>query len=270
MASTILYANGYDFDTDLGLIPVSIGGMMGAPAQALQLLDLPQAPGAINPGIPRSEAVRTLKINCLVQASSETTLFTTLDVAKEKLGTGLVQIQGPYSSTRCYYGVLQPFDAEQFAASVLNGWASVTLEFVCPMPYAVATTADTLAFGSTAVRVPLGTAPSIGRDDWSATIEIIGAATTPTLTYKNASGDTVGSMVFTYSPAAGDHIRIDLGRKLVQRRVSGTWSNAFTYLTAGYAFPALDPTDGNVSGALWPSLTVSSGTGILTYWKMYR
>ncbi len=270
MASTVLYANGLDFDADLGCIPVSMSGLLGAPARALGLLDIPGLPGSFDSGVQPREGVRTLDITCLVKASSETALYTTLDYAKEVLGTGLVTITGPYSSTRAFYGVLVSADIDPFVPTSLNGWATCVFRFLCPLPYAVATTSDVIAFGSSHVSVPLGTAPSIGRDDWSAIIEITGAATTPTLTWADAAGNTIGTMVFTYSPSAGDTIRIDLGRRLVQRRVSGTWSDAFTYLTAGYTWPDLDPRNGYVYGSAWPQIKVSSGAGALYYRKMFR
>lgn len=270
MASSILYLNGQDADSDLGLIPIAMGGLLGAPAKALGLLDIPGLPGTFDSGVTPRESTRTLSIDALVQASSETTLYASLDAIKEACGTGLVEIKGPYSSTRAFYGTLMPFDTEPFVSTMLNGWARVTLQFLCAQPYAVALTNDTISFGSTATDVPLGTAPSVGRDDWSAIIEIIGAATTPTLTELDSAGNTVGTMVFTYSPVAGDHIRIDVGRRLVQRCVSGTWSNAFSLVTAGYSWPQLDPANGYVAGSLWPKLKVSSGTGVLTYLKHYR
>lgn len=271
MAASILTFNGLDSDTDLGLIPVSVTGMLGSPAKTLGLLDIPQAPGGIDPGLPPKESARTLTIEAMVQATSQTVLMTTLDSIKDTLGTGLVEIAGPYSTTRAYYGVLQPFDAEQFTDRLLNGWARVSLSFVCPLPYAISTTRDTIAFGATAVSIPLGTAPSTGRDDFSAIIQITGAATTPTLTYLDSAGNTVSTMVFSgYSPSAGDSILIDCGRRLVYRYVSGTRSNAFTYLTAGYTFPALDPQDGSYRSSLYPSLKVSSGSAFITYNKLYR
>lgn len=270
MADAMLYANGLDFDDDLGLIPISMDGLLGAPARALGLLEIPGAPGMMDAGLPTREGTRTLDITCLVQASSETTLYATLDYAKEVIGSGLVTITGAYSTTRAFYGVLVQCDARPFVQTLLNGWATVVVRFECVMPYAVALTPDTISFGSTAASIPTGTAPSVGRDTWSATIEIIGSATTPTLTELDSAGNTVGTMVFTYSPAAGDHIRIDVGRRLVQRRVSGTWSNAFTYLTAGYTWPQLDPSNGFVYGTTYGQLKVSSGTGIITSYKHYR
>lgn len=271
MASGILTFNGLDSDTDLSLLPVSIGGMLGAPARALGLLDLPQAPGGIDPGLVPSEAARTLTIEGLIKATSQTTLMTTLDRIKEVCGTGLVTIAGPYATDRRYYGVLQPLDAEQVERTLLNGWARVTLAFVCPLPYAIASTPTTVSFGSTATAIPLGTAPSALRTDWSAVITITGAATTPIVTYADYRGTTQATLSFSgYSPSAGDSIVIDCGRKLVYRFVGGAKSNAFSYLAAGYAFPALSPDDAYVTGALWPTLAVSSGVASLRYYKAYR
>jgi len=269
MAASILTFNGLDSDTDLGLIPTSLSGMNGSPAKTLGLLDIPALPGQIDSGVTASEAVRTLALGALVNAASVSALTTALDRIKEHLGTGLVEIKGPYSSTRAYYGALVGCDVEQFTPSALE-WATVKLTFLCAQPYAIALTPDEISFGATRVAIPLGTAPSIGRDQWSAVIEIVGAATTPTLTYSNGSCDTVGTMVFTNSPSAGDSLVIDLGRRLVKTVTSGTFANGFTNLTAGYAWPALDPADGNVYGAVYPGLAVSSGTAHLRYFKHYR
>lgn len=270
MSDQILYANGLDFDADLGCIPVSMTGLLGAPARTLSLLDIPGMPGAFDSGVAPREAVRTIEIKCLVKASSETTLYTTLDYAKSVLGNGLVELIGPYSSTRAFYGVLVSAEVSPFVETVLNGWATCVFRFVCPLPYAIATSPSVVALGSTATAIPLGTAPSRGRDTFSAIIEIVGAATTPTVTYKNSAGATIGTMIFTYSPAGGDSIVIDCGRRIVSRFIASTQSNAFSFVTADYTFPALDPTDGDWFTSAWPTLTVSSGTATITYYKMDR
>ena len=270
MASTVLYANGLDFDADLGLLPVTMSGLLGAPGRALGVLDLPALPGVIDSGISPRESARVLTITCLVQASSQTTLYATLDTAKEALGTGLVTITSAFSATRAFYGVLQPFDADLFVPTILNGWATVALSFLCPIPYAIALAPSIISFGATAVDIPLGTAPSTLRDQWSAQIEIVGAATTPTLTYLDGSNTAVGTMATSLSPVAGDSIVVDCGRRLVSKFVSGTRTNAISTLTAGYTFPALDPADGFVAGSIWPKLKVSSGTAFLRYYRAWR
>jgi len=216
------------------------------------------------------EGTRTITIGGLIRAASYTAIPAVLDWATEVAGTGLVEIRGPFSSGRAYYGVLQELPAELYEPTALTGIGRLTLTFVCPMPYAISTSASVIGFGSTAVDIPLGTAPSAGRDGWSALIEIVGAATTPTLTYLNHRNETVGTMVFTNSPAAGDSILIDCGRRRVQTRTSGTFANGMTNLTAGYSFPALDPSDAYVYGSLHAKLKVSSGSASIRYYKMWR
>jgi hypothetical protein len=270
MPTGILTLNGTDAET-LGFSPVSFEGMLGAPARTYNLLPIPGLPGGIDPGVAPMEAARTIKITGLVQAASKTALETTLDVIKEACGAGLVAITGPYAPTRAWYGLLQPFDANPEVPTVLNGIALIQLEFVCPSPYAVDLTPATIAFGATAVEIPLGTAPSTGRDNLSAIITITGAATTPIVTYKDRDGVTQGTLSFSgYSPLAGDTAVADLGRRLIYKFVSGVRTNAFSALAAGYIWPRLDPIDASVSGALWPTLATSAGSGSITYYRMWR
>ena len=77
-------------------------------------------------------------------------------------------------------------------------------------------------------------------------------------------------MVWTTSPAATDAIEIDLGRGLVTNIASGTRSNGYGSLTAGFEFPRLDPGDGDWYTNAGPMLAVSSGSGSIRYFKGYR
>lgn len=78
-------------------------------------------------------------------------------------------------------------------------------------------------------------------------------------------------MVFSgHSPLAGDSLVIDCGRRTVTKIVSSVSSNAISHLTAGYSFPALSPDDASFTASLWPTLTVSAGTGSITYYRAFR
>ena len=265
----MLTINGQEAEATFGIIVTNFGGDLGAPSRGLSLLGIPSLPGALDPGLTPNEATRTFTVEFMVQAASDATVHATLDDIKEVCGTGLVEIQTTYSTTRALYGVLASCDASGHRPWIA-GWVSGSMTFVCPMPYWIALTHDTIGFTSTAVDIPLGTAPSTGRDAWSAIIEIVGAAMTPTLTYSNASGDPVSTMIFTNTIAAGDSQIIDCGRRKVWRVTSGTWANGMGDLTAGYAWPALSPDDGYVAGSLWPKLKVSTGSASIRYFKHYR
>lgn len=268
MATGMLYLNGDEAEATFGIIVTSFAGDLSAPARSLALLNIPSLPGAIDPGLAANEAVRTVSIGFIVQASSESTLYATLDKIKDVCADGLVEIQTPYSTTRALYGVLQSLECEAFTPTLLNGWLRGTITFLCANPYQWDMSPTTVAF-TTATDIPLGTAPSAGRDDWAAIITITGAATNPTLTYKDYTGATVGTMAFTLTVAAGDSIVIDCGRRTVNKIVSGVTSNAISTLAAGYAFPALAPDDASFASSLWPTLAASAGTGSITYYRAW-
>lgn len=265
----MLYVNGQEAEATFGLIVVSFSGDLSAPARSHSFLNIPSIPGAIDPGVTPNEGVRPVTVNFLIQAASAATLYTTLDKIKAICGTGLVELLTPYSTTRGLYGVLQSLECQPYTAALLNGWVSGAITFVCANPYQWDVSPSTVAF-TTATAIPLGTAPSAGRDDWSAIITITGAAVNPTLTYKDYTGATVGTMVFTYTVAALDSLVIDCGRKTVSKIVSGVTTSAINTLTAGYAFPALSPDDASFTASLWPTLTTSTGAGSVTYYRAWR
>jgi hypothetical protein len=269
MSVGMLYINGQEAEATFGILVTSFAGDLSTPARTINLLNIPSLAGAIDPGLTPNESVRVLTVNFLVHAASKSVLYASLDAIKDACGNGLVELQTPYSTTRALYGVLQTCEAAAQTPTLLNGWVSGTMTFLCATPYWFDIAPTTVAF-TTATAIPLGTAPSFGRDQFSAIITITGAATTPTLTYKDYAGVTVGTMVFSYSPLAGDSIVIDCGRHLVTRLVSGVSSNALSYLAAGYTFPALSPDDASFAASLWPTLTVSSGTGSVVYYRAFR
>lgn len=135
------------------------------------------------------------------------------------------------------------------------------VEIVCdedPMKYDVTETA--LAF-STNTQVPVGDA------DHGGVIRITGAATNPTVTYKDAAGNTIQTLGLTISIAGGDWVEIDLDDLTITKSVSGVTSSAVDTWTSGNFF-RIDPD--HASGTTNPSLSVSSGTATLTYRRRWE
>jgi hypothetical protein len=286
MAAGTLFLNGQDAESTFGFVvsttaggqagsgrrlaAMAAGGVLGGPARSLPLLDIPQMPGSFDPGLPFSEDTRGIVINGFINASDYTTLYAALDTLKEVCGTGLVEIRTAYGATRAFYGVLETPDVNQYTENILNGRVAVTLAFTCPIPYAIALQHRTVYFGAVPVDIELGTAPSGLREKWSAMIEVVGASTTPTITYYDYRMNTISTIASTYSPLAGDTLLIDIGRKRARRFVSGVQSNAMGLLTAGYKFPALDPSDGVIRSGLYPKLSCSSGVASIRYYEAWR
>lgn len=273
--STSIYVNGLDMLALCGLhISDPARGPFSAPDRADDTLNIPSLPGALLTTIPPAVGPRPIELQGAVVATSLTALNTQLDTLREILDGGLLEVKFAHDTTRLIRcrctGVQVSYAAPAFRTAGQKV-AVVTISLRADDPWFYSTTPTVISFGSTAVAIPLGTAPSVGRDNWSALIEIVGAATTPTLTYANFRAQSIGTMVFSgYSPLAGDSILIDLGRRLVWKRVSGTLTNAISYLTAGYTFPALSPDDAYVAGSLYPTLKVSAGSASIRYWKAWK
>lgn len=269
--ATSVTLNGQDLGLLFGFaLDPSSASPFDAPDQDVPGLAIPSAAGIILPGTPPVIGPRTLAFSGAFVADAQSDVVATEAAVKEIAGSGLVEIIFAQQPARAWYGVLRSLGVSYPSYRSSNRVARATFAFLCPFPYAVALTPDVVSFGATATAIPLGNAPSRGRDEWSAIIEIVGAATTPTLSYLNASGDVLGTMVFTNSPAAGDSLSIDLGRRQVWTVTSGVWANGFGNLTAGYSWPSLDPADGDVASGQYPQLKVSSGVANLRYRKFYR
>lgn len=271
--TTTMYVNDIDMLATCGMHISEPGrGVFSTPERTDALMVVPALPGAILSSTPGAIGSRILDLEGAVVATSLTNLNSQLDTLREILDRGLIEVKFAHDTTRllrCRTTACQVAYGAPAFRTAGQKVALVTISLRADDPYYCATSPSVISFGSTAVDIPLGTAPSGGRDQWSALIEIVGAATTPTLTYLNSAGDIVSTMVFTSSVLAGDSIVIDIGRRLVYKFVSGTRTNTISTVTAGYAFPALDPSDGYVAGAAYPKLKISSGSANLMYWKRY-
>lgn len=270
LAPPALYVNGVDVAA-LGFVLEEIDGGFDGLERTDPLLELPQGVGALLSDLPGRVAPRTVTLVGTLAAQTSTALETAKDSLKALCGAGLVELR-LVSRDVILRGRLAGLQLVHTGPQLrsANVAARATLRFLCPEPFAWDRTAQLVGFGTARVALPLGTAPSVGRSWWSAIITIAGAATTPTLTESDAAGNALRTMIFSgWSPTAADAIEIDCGRGLVTRITSGVRTNGMADLTAGYAFPRLDPADGDYASSLFPGLAVSSGTGIIRYYRAW-
>ncbi len=265
----LLWFNGTDAE-DLGFVLLDAPDLLGEGERAPQTVSLPQGIGALLSAVPVSVAPRVLKIVGYTTAATVAASKVIHDRVKAAVGSGVVEIRSAWDTALVVRGVLVGHRAAPQSTAWL-GRIAVELEFLLPDPLAYAIAPTVVAFTSTPTEISLGTAPSPGRDWWSAIITIVGAATTPTLTEYDATGTVLRTMVFSgWSPTATDAIEVDLGRGLVTRITAGVRTNGMADLTAGFDFPKLDPADGDWYTSAFPMLAVSSGTGSARYYRGYR
>lgn len=264
----LLWFNGIDAE-DLGFIVTEAPDLLSEGERAPQTVSMPQGVGALLASVAPSIGTRVLRLSGYVSAATNPLSKTALDRVAVAIGNGLVDIRSAWDTSMLVRGTLIN-RASAPSSSAWLGRLDVTLDFLLADPFGYALNPSTIAFGATPVAIPLGTAPSRGREGWSAIITITGAATTPTLTEYDATGTALRTMAFTTSPGASDAIEIDIGRGLVTAIASGVRTNGIGNLTAGYEFPSLDPADGNWYTSAWPMLAVSSGAASISYTKAYR
>lgn len=264
------YLNGWD-TAAAGFVLEEVDGVFDAPDRQDTVLDLPQGVGAVLSSVPGRVLPRTIALTGTIMATTATALETAKDALKAACADGLVEVRLVHRDV-VFRGRLVGLAAQHAAPQLRSAYpaARATLRFRCDDPWAYARVPSLVGFGSTRVALPLGTAPSRGRSWWSAVITIAGAATTPTLTESDAAGNVLRQMVFTFNPTADDAIEVDVGRGLITRIQSGVRDNGMPHVTAGFAFPALDPADGDATTGAFPGLAVSSGVGVVRYYRSWR
>lgn len=270
VAPPALYVNGIDLAQYGFVLESPLDGIFDFPERRDLAIELPQGHGQVLASVPGSIRPRSITLGGVLTATTRSELEARKDAIKVLCSGGQVEIR-LVSRDLVLRGRLQSITNTHFAPQLRDGRsaARVALRFVCADPFAWDRLPQVTGFLSTGVALNLGTGPSVGRGFWSAVITIMGAATTPTLTEYDGAGNTLGTMAFTFSPTANDAIEIDVGRGLVTRVQSGVRDNGYPFLAAGFAFPKLEPAEGNYLTSAFPRLGVSSGVGIARYFRSW-
>lgn len=268
-APTALFINGIDL-AQYGFVLQKVDGAFDFPERRDSVVELPQNHGHVLASVPGSIRPRTITLSGVLTGLTRAELETRKDALKVLASGGLVRLR-LVSRDVMALARLTSMTATHFDPQLKDGEnaAAVTLRFTCPDPLLWDRLPQVTGFLSTGVALNLGTGASVGRGYVSAIITIMGAATTPTLTELDAGGNVLRTMAFTWSPTVNDAIEIDVGRGLVTRVQSGVRDNGYPFLTAGFAFPRLEPAEGNYLTSAFPRLAVSSGVGIARYYRSW-
>lgn len=224
--------------------------------------------GPVWAGEPTQAAPRKLTPSGFVSAASASALKSAIDNLKALCYSGAVRLRFPdrtdqeFRDCRC-----AGFEVTPRAALMANLGADVSMTFdvadpirydINPLGYALSTSRTSL---------PMGTAPC-----GNVMIVLHGGGaslTNPTVTLKNAAGDTLGTIGLTASIGANDYALLDVSRVMLTKSVAGTTSDGLSWWTSGDLGLVFRPADGWYEASAWPTVTLSStgGTaqGLISY-----
>lgn len=257
MATDILYLDGVDVST-YGMHITGMPDAFGAPAAGWDIGTVPQYDGGRLLRDRPTLGPRTIEFSALIIADDADDLEDAVQSLKDTFWGRPVEIRYGHQSGYAFTGVLQAFNCGLFAPTNLNGWASATLSFLLPDPYAVDTT-DTTETETpiAAIEVEVGTGPTY------CVVTITGAATDPTLTYRDKDGNVIGTMAFSVTLTGDDALIVDAtDGGSVTLDEDGTLSDGLALLASGYDFPIFRPEHANRGASDWPTVEVSSGAAL--------
>lgn len=259
-----LTVNGTDLAT-WGFYPVEGEGVFGVADRTILTAPVFGRAGTLISG--SVEGARVLTVTGTLTSTAKTIagLETNADAFKDLLRGGEVRLVRDNGSTaaRSITGWVGKIDVRPIGHPLAPTDSRVTFTVTCRDAYWGAVEPTSRVLGTTRKTVELGTAPSTG------IIRII-TGTNPVLTYRDAAGTAQKTMTFTVTLAAtNDWLEIDMRRGTITKSLTGVQSNGLSLLTSG-DFPwAFDPHDGDPSTAAYPTLELSTGTGIAYWWKAY-
>jgi predicted phage tail component-like protein len=255
-----LRVNGFDL-SDLGLAVGAWPGLLDIPTTSPEPQALPGRAGGVLTTVEVAVGTRDVTIRGTLIAASVAEARDRWHKIKARLDQGLVELVFGDEPTLRIHALLRSGEMVPYGHATSAGGGKVSLQFLCPDPYRESIEPTIVAIGSAPTPLPMGTAPV------APIIQLMGA-TDPILTYRDQAGEIRGQLALTVTLEANDYLDINgptSGMTLVE---SGVRSNGIGALTAG-TFLVLDARDGDLGTGAWPTLEVSSGTGIVLYRKRW-
>lgn len=263
---TAILIDGIDIGTNFGWYPDGVPGWLDGAGRTPGVANLVEAMGGIL--TTKVYGTRELQIAGTMKSTTVQLLRDAEHQIRDLLNAGVstIQVNDGSTPTRTVRGSLRSLSMTPLVPS-LGGLATrVQASFLCPDPTwkAIEPTVRHLVAAATRYDLALGTAPSMP------IIEIMGAATTPTVTYRDAGGQSVWALTLP-TLTSTESMLIDCTRGVITKYASGVATDGISLLTAGQTyFPKpFDPQDGNYALAFYPSIETSTGTGRAIYYKRW-
>jgi hypothetical protein len=257
-ASTML-VNGQDLAA-YGMWIQAPAGWGDAPPVQDRTVDIRGAGSAIIPSAGRI-GERQFSVEGMISASSFAAALALWDQAKLLLSSTWLEVLFTAAPDRvciCRYQGIQ----WQPVNMVIGGFR-FSMSFLAPSAYMVAPLVDTYGLSAGVDQpIALGTAPS------PFLVELIGPATSPTLSYYDAGGTRQGNVHLLGSLLTNEWMRFDSQTFAMERHTgTGIVNNGAPFLANDSQLFQLDPADG-VAGR-GPVLALDSGTALVLVRKAY-
>lgn len=232
------------FDRETASLPGAIAGVAGPDAR-------------VGPRMVRIQTL--LNATNLVTRDAELSKLTDLFPVDT-----LVELRFGDSPDKVLEGVVQAERSAAYAGelSFTYGAIYVGFDILCADGSKRDRFASCRVLGNFRKAIPLGNLPSAG------IITINGSGSDPVITYRDAGGNTVGTMTLTVTLGADDRIVIDLYHKTIKRFDNGVETDAINTWTAGDWF-VTDANDGDYATSSWPTLQCTLA-GKYNYLKRWR
>lgn len=260
---TAILVNGTDLGATYGLYADRIGGWLGATEVSLGLVNVAGRDGGL--AVPATvRRGRRIEIAGTLRKDSASDRRAAERQVGDLVRSGAVRlvVDDGLSGLMQTEARLHSLITVPFGPSLTPLASRFTMAFEAESPYwrDVEPTTRSVAATATRYTVPLGTAPS------APIIRVMGSATTPTLTYRDAGGASVWTLTLA-TLASDEYLDIDMGTGKVTFVDSGVTSNGLSKITAG-DFPwGLDPQDGDYGTAAWPTVEISAGSAEILWWR---
>lgn len=261
MADAQVYINDKDL-SDLGFILETPEGFREGLTFPDRRTGLPGRVGTVRLAREdESSPRRIILVGTLFATPSEgvSTLRSHLDELKGRLYDGDIEVRFSDDEERVFYGRTENVGHTAIPPALTQRGMRLRVPILCSDPLIYARRSTVVPFAAAAAQLPLGTAPStpllrIGTAPG-------GAATNPTITYKDHRGDTITTLALTYTFGASEWLDIDCE---LAKITDESDANQISALTSG-DFPVFDPHDASGESGPYPTIEISAATGAIDF-----
>jgi hypothetical protein len=260
-----LYVAGVDLEATLGFQFTDEGEVLSGAVAIPTEIEIPTMRGALFVA-PHRVPVREFTLRGYLNGATQAAVRTNLKKLVALVGEDQVTVRVADWSDVQITAKCVRFPAANYPPAQLAPPVRVEMTFRAPNPYWQDTTPQAIAFTTSAVAMPQGTAPSE-----PVLTTAVGAATTPMITAKDYVGGTLWTATLA-SLSASERYRITTapGAMTIERWDGAVWVADEDALTAGI-FPRPLPSNGTgYQTSAWPTLQATTGSWTATYNRQWR